>query len=156
MAKFDEVYFKEENKYVRVDSFIKKKHYEKTYCLECLTTPMHIVRKQGIIPYFASNRRQEHLESCQHYNEVIEDKKLVELVKSSNFKDKERLEFLINSNLEGALNLLIKHKNPDLKLKNDSFLTNGVIKRNNSFGKYERESILRVSIKIYTGRKMYC
>lgn len=146
MPTFEEAYYKIENKNIEIKDYVDKIHYEKIYCPECLTAPLHIVRKQNVFPYYASNSKQEHLEDCQHYEDYITKKNLNKLIESKNNEDEKRLEFLIDNNLQRAINLLIRE---ETKRNNtvESFISNTT--RNQlkaSLNEYKYESIPRVSI----------
>lgn len=154
MSKFKEAYYKLGDEYITVKEYSDNIHREKVYCPECHTAPIHIVRKEKIKPYFASDRNDKHLKDCQFYEEFIPSKNLIKLIDSKNIEDQERLDFLINNNLQGAMNLLIKSRLEKPETEQNS------IKENNSYGSpivssntYKRESITRVSIKNLTKRK---
>ena len=99
MTKFKEAYFKEKNHYIIIAEYKDKLHYRRVYCPECNEAPIHIVEKQNTT-YFASNRRDEHSISCQHYREHISQRKLNRLIESNLLEDKRELEFLIQSTLK--------------------------------------------------------
>lgn len=153
MQKFEEAYFNTENKNIGIEKYIDKIHYKRIYCPECLIAPLHIVRKQKTPPYYASNSKQEHLEDCQHYEDYIPNRSISKLIKSDEVEDKERLNFLIKNNLQGAINLLIKKEEKEnytvQSINNKPYNTS----RKNSSNKYKKESIPRVSINRLFGKK---
>lgn len=146
MAKFEEAYFKSVNEYLDVKSYENNIHYGKIYCPECHEAPLHIVKKQKIPPYFASNSQQEHSEDCQHYQEFISKNNLKRLLESNSIEDRDRLKFLIDNNLTGAINLLLKNKPIE---RNSNHLSDIKSPQSSSqqTGAYKKESIPRVSIK---------
>lgn len=153
MPKFKEAYFKTENKNIGIEEYIDKLHYQSIYCPECLTSPLHIVRKQKRPPYYASNSKQEHLEDCQHYEDYIPNRSISKLIKSNEVEDKERLSFLIKNNLQGAINLLIKKEekeNNTVQFRDNKHSNTSQIAPSN---KYKKESIPRVSINRLFGKK---
>jgi len=154
MAKFEEAYFKIEDKSLSIEKYLDKIHYGKLYCPECFTAPLHIVRKQETAPYYASNSKQEHLEDCQHYEDFIANKRLNKFIDSKEVEDRERLDFLIKNNLQGAINLLIKKEimQKESLIKNDKNrdLKTALITPSS---KYKRESIPRVNIKRLFSKK---
>lgn len=154
MSKFKEAYYKLGDEYITVKVYSDNIHREKIYCPECHTAPIHIVRKEKIKPYFASDRNDKHLKDCQFYEEFISNKNLIKLIDSKNIEDKKRLNFLIDNGLQGAINILIKNRLEKLETEQNS------IKENNSYGSplvssntYKRESITRVNIKNLIKRK---
>lgn len=153
MAEFEEVYHKDTNQNITVENYSHKIHYTSIFCPECEIAPIHIVNKQKGA-YFASNRKEEHSEDCQHYREFIANKNLVKLINSEIPEDEERLRFLINSNLRSSLNLLQKKIIGDL-----DFLTYdraNQIERNFKNPKsdtYARENIPRIHIKNISKKK---
>jgi hypothetical protein len=156
MAEFDEVYYKEENQYITTNDYSKNIHYQKIYCPECHLAPIHRVKKQKTT-YFASNRKDEHSENCQHYQEFISNRNLTKLINSDNVDDQERLKFLIDNNLDSAIKNLIKNqlKEPEQELQNSQSI-NQSIKTNTSSSEYQKESIPRVHIKNLFKKKSDC
>lgn len=156
MPKFKEAYFKAENKNISIEEYIDKLHYERIYCPECLTAPLHIVRKQKRPPYYASNSKQEHLEDCQHYEDYIPNRSISKLIKSDEVEDRERLNFLIKNNLQGAINLLIKKEEKEnniVQFRDNKHSNTSQVASSN---KYKKESIPRVSINRLFGKKEEC
>lgn len=136
------------NNFISIKDYDDKTHYQKIFCPECLKAPIHIVRKQNAKPYFASNRKDEHDQDCQHYEEFVKTDKLTQLIESDKEEDQERIRFLIRSNINAALRLLLKDR--ESKISNDisfktcnSKLPNTVANPHN----FRRESINRVSIR---------
>lgn len=153
MPTFEEAYYKIENKDIGIEDYIDDLHYEKLYCPECLTAPLHIVRKQYVRPYYASNSKQEHLEDCQHYEDYIANKKLNKLIESNNSEDKDRLEFLINNNLRGAINLLINEEVSENNTAGNSIKRTPTNQLKISSNEYKYDRIPRVSINRLLGKK---
>ncbi len=147
MAEFEEAYYKNTNQYITVQYYSDIIHYTNIFCPECEIAPIHIVRKQKG-SYFASNRKEEHLEDCQHYREFIVNKNLFKLINSIIPEEEERLRFLINSNLCSSLNLLRKSI-----IGNLDFLTSNRINqiesnlKNRKSDKFTKENIPRIHIK---------
>lgn len=81
-------------------------HRNEIYCPECEIAPLHIVNQQKGLPFFKSNRKEEHQSDCQHYRDFIKSRELKRLTKSVDFEDKERLDFLVKSNLRSTIRLL--------------------------------------------------
>ncbi|WP_421497843.1 hypothetical protein [Flavobacterium columnare] len=147
MAEFEEAYHKNTKQFIKVENYSDKIHYMNIFCPECEIAPIHIVRKQKGT-YFASNRKDEHSEDCQHYREFIVNKNIVKLINSEISEDKERLRFLIDSNLRSSLNLLQKKVIGNL----DFLKINRVHQIESNFetsklDKYTTENILRIHIK---------
>ncbi|TSE10328.1 hypothetical protein [Aquimarina algiphila] len=146
MSQFEEAKYLEI--YITIEDYIDKVHYQKIFCPECKIAPIHIVRKQKIPPYFASNRKEEHHQDCQHYEEFIPNKNLVRLINSNQIEDQKRLEFLIRSNLKASLRLLLgneKGNNFNTNFLENNSSTNTEKKGNTD--RYKKESIPRVHIK---------
>ncbi|GEN72163.1 hypothetical protein [Chryseobacterium lathyri] len=153
MPTFEEAYYKIEKKNVEIKDYIDKIHYEKIYCPECLTAPLHIVRKQNVFPYYASNSKQAHLEDCQHYEDYITKKNLNKLIESKNNEDEKRLKFLINNNLQGAINLLIKNEIIENVTVENSIKKTSTNQLKISSNEYKYDRIPRVSINRLLGKK---
>lgn len=130
--------------YISIEDYEDKKHYQQIYCPECYKAPIHIVIKQKAKPYFASNRKEEHLEDCQHHEEFIKNESLNILINSYKPEDKNRLEFLIKSNLNSALKIFQKN-NESTKINSISNNSSQQTKIGNS-KIYKNESIPRISI----------
>lgn len=133
--------------YISIEDYNDKKHYQKIYCPECHKAPIHIVRKQDVKPYFASNRKEEHLENCQHYEEFIENGSLTMLIESNKPEDKKRLEFLIESNLNKSLRLLLNnHESFSENSKTQTLINVKKQTKIENLNICRNESILRVNI----------
>lgn len=150
MSKFEEAYYITYRNYISIKEYEDKKHKDRILCPECHLAPLHIKRKQKST-FFSSNRKENHSKNCQHFENFIPNRNLNKLIISKEIKDKERLFFLIDNNLNGALNLMIKNSSKDNK---NSIITeekdNSKERPKNSLKKYKKESIIRVSIKNLT------
>jgi hypothetical protein len=136
------------NGYISIDEYDDSIHYQKIYCPECSIAQIHIVRKQDTKPYFASNRKEEHQNDCQHYEEFVSNKNLNHLIESKNEEDQERLEFLIESNLNASIRLLLSNslsKSSTQKVGYSDISKNQ--QKFNTSNSYKKESIPRVNIK---------
>lgn len=81
-------------------------HRNMIYCPECELAPLHIVIRQKGEPFFKSNRKEEHKPDCQHYRDFINSRELKRLTKNIDLEDKERLKFLVETNILSAIRLL--------------------------------------------------
>jgi len=136
------------NDIITIEEYRDKVHYQKIFCPECSKAPIHIVRKQKAKPYFASNRKDEHEEDCQYYEEFVKSDRLVRLLESDNKEDQERLNFLVKSNIKAALRLLLKDDEPS-KTSNNILYNTRLSKLNLAINphNFKKESINRVSIR---------
>lgn len=147
MVEFEEAFYKEVGEDISIDEYVDKLHYKNIYCPECFVAPLHIVRKQNWNPYFASNRKEDHTEDCQHYGQRTPNQCLSRLVQSDMKEDKERLEFLVQKDLQKTINQFYSRE----------FIKQGKVENytNNSQNiqiktltkEHKNESILKVNIK---------
>ncbi|HCM34366.1 hypothetical protein [Chryseobacterium sp.] len=146
MPKFEEAYYAKENRSIKIEDFNDIIHFGNIYCPECYIASLHIVRKQKVYPYFASNSNQEHLEDCQFFEEFISHNNLNKLIASKEIQDIERLNFLIKNNLQKAINLIIKNscKNDNVFITTPYLGETGIL--NKIVKKYKYESIPRVHL----------
>lgn len=147
-----EAYHRDSDQYITIENYRDDIHYKDIVCPECKAAAIHIVRKQTTT-YFASNRKEEHEENCQHYRDFIQDNQIKTLIQSQLPEDQNRLEFLIWSNLNATLNLLRKD-NSSTPIHNN--IENNSPQNNASASKgrnIKKESIQRVHIKNLLNRK---
>ena len=134
--------------FITIDEYNDKLHYQKIYCPECFQAPIHIVRREKGRPFFASNRKEEHLEDCQHYEEFIKREKLNQLIESNKEEDQERIAFLIKKNMNSALRLLLKNNNSvSTGITPKSIINQGSKSTKGKRSATKGESILRINIK---------
>ena len=139
---------KYQNELIEAKDYIEEKHYKNIFCPECSKAPIHLVKKQIAKPYFSSNRKDEHEEDCQYYREFISNEAILRLVESKSIKDQERLEFLINSNLDSSIRLLLKDiKTPLTNATRPIETTPNLSQSNNNKKVYQKENIPRIHIK---------
>lgn len=74
--KFTERYIRDTKQYITIEEYRDILHYGK------VKAPIHIVKKQKIEPYAASNRKEEHSMYCSHYEDFIPSKIITKLIKS--------------------------------------------------------------------------
>jgi len=147
MSEFKEAFYTEDRECIKISEYEDRLHYKNIYCPECFVAPLHIVRRQNSVPFFASNRKEEHTENCQHYGERTSNRYLSKLVKSNLTEDKERLEFLVQKDLQKTMNQfytreLIKQG----KVANNTY--NSQMSSTRTLTREQRdESIFRVNIK---------
>ena len=145
MSKFTEV--KYDNGLIEIEDYNYRVHYKNIFCPECEVAPMHIVEKQNVKPYFASNSNESHDFDCQYRESKIENNTLTSLINSEIIEDKNRLNFLIKSNLKSAIQLLLKKLNASAQNIIQKNITEKIDKNNPNLKNYKRESIRRIHIK---------
>jgi hypothetical protein len=147
MSEFEEAFYKEEKKCIDVHKYLDRLHYKNIYCPECFVAPLHIVRKQNSLPYFASNRKEDHTEDCQHYGQRTLNQYLSRLVLSDVKEDKERLEFLVQKDLQKTINQFYTREFIK-QVKVENYTNNSQNSSIKTLAKeHKNKSILRVSIK---------
>jgi len=109
MAEFDTA--KYIDKEITPKEYQEDIHRNKIHCPECEMAPLHIVNRQKGAPFFKSNRQDEHKPDCQHYRDFISNRELNRIAKRLNFEDKERLDFLVGSNLLSSIRLQRRNTN---------------------------------------------
>ena len=147
MATFENAFYKQDKLNIDIKTYNDKAHKGNIYCPECFLAPLHIVRKEKKVPYFASNRKDEHNTDCQHYEEFITNKKITKLVDSKDIEDAKRLNFLVENNLRSAINLLLEKDIIKKETKTSTKTLTTRRKTKNNTNTYKQESIQRVSIK---------
>ena len=147
MSEFDEAFYNEKNTCIEIREYEDYRHYKNIYCPECFVAPLHIVRKQKSVTYFASNRKEEHTEDCQHYGERTSNRYLSTLVQSDVVADKERLEFLVQKDLQKTINQFYSRESiKQGNVANDA--NNSRARSTRTLTREQRnESIFRISIK---------
>ena len=111
-------YVKETGEYITVQQYKDELHRFKIYCPECCEAPLHIVRQQKKT-FFRVNNKENHLEGCSFYEELISNEEVIRLIESKKEVDEERLKFLIEMNMRNALNLLRKQNTESLISKQE-------------------------------------
>lgn len=146
-----EAYHRGSDQYITIENYRDNIHYKDIVCPECKTAAIHIVRKQTTT-YFASNRKEEHEENCQHYRDFIQDNQIKNLIQSQLPEDQDRLEFLIWSNLNATLNLLRKDNSTPIhnNIGNSSPQNSSSVSKGRNI---KKESIQRVHIKNLLNKK---
>lgn len=147
MSEFKEAFYKEKNTCIETSEYVDNLHYKNIYCPECFVAPLHIVRKQDTAPYYASNRKEEHTEDCQHHGVRTSNHYLSKLVQSDVVADKERLEFLVQKDLQKTINQLYSRESiKQGKVANTT--NNSQMSSTKTLTREQRdENIFRISIK---------
>lgn len=97
--------------FVTADEYNSKLHFDKVYCLDCNTAKLKLVRKAEKEPYFEFVEASEHDELCPKATKPIALDHIKELLQSELKSDMSKINFLVNKNLERAINLLTKIQN---------------------------------------------
>ena len=97
--------------FVKADEYNSKLHFDNVYCPDCNIAKVKLVRKVGQEPYFEFVAGSEHDELCPRATKVIAQDIIKGLLHSELKNEMSKINFLVNKNLERAINLLTKIEN---------------------------------------------
>ena len=94
--------------FVKANEYNSKLHFDNVYCPDCNTAKVKLVRKVDQEPYFEFVADSEHDKLCPKATKSIASDVIKELLQSELKNEMSKINFLINKNLERAINLLTK------------------------------------------------
>lgn len=97
--------------FVKADEYNSKLHFDNVYCPDCNTAKVKIVRKAEQEPYFEFVADSEHDELCPRATKAIDQDIIKGLLQGELKNEMSKINFLVNKNLERAINLLTKIEN---------------------------------------------
>jgi hypothetical protein len=97
--------------FVKASEYNSKLHFDNVYCPDCNIAKVKLVRKAEQDPYFEFVAGSEHDELCPKATKPIAYNTIKELLQSELKNDMSKINFLVNKNLERAINLLTKIDN---------------------------------------------
>ena len=97
--------------FVKADEYNSKLHFNNVYCPDCNTAKVKLVRKAKLEPYFEFVADSKHDQLCPRATKMIAQDVIKELLQNQLKNDMSKINFLVNKNLERAINLLTKIEN---------------------------------------------
>ena len=97
--------------FIKACEYNSKLHFDNVYCPDCNMAKVKLVRKAEQDPYFEFVTGAEHDELCPNATKLIAHGVIKELLQSQLKNDMSKINFLVNKNLERAINLLTKIQN---------------------------------------------
>ena len=97
--------------FVKASEYNSKLHFNNVHCLDCNQAKVKLVRKVEQEPYFEFVAGDEHDELCPKAIRTIGHSMIKELLQSELKIDMSKINFLVNKNLERAINTLSKVEN---------------------------------------------